>query len=154
MTHKMYTILKDDYDRKWVDSEKDLAAWTDTRSQRSRLRGNGEDEKQYQIRLERWKNVPVTRTHRQAQWLHCAIIASRALDYISYYRKAYVESGYDPYSLDQYYFSPFQFAEFMWICLLEGINDEYCPTPKYLQRLEMESEKMLSEVIECWELGT
>ncbi|KAK3943413.1 hypothetical protein QBC46DRAFT_377746 [Diplogelasinospora grovesii] len=77
----MYIILKDEYEWKWPDRNKHLMGWKDNREEF--VREVDEDDGIYRDRMRRWQRWPQLKSKRQEQWLRCAIITFRALDYLS-----------------------------------------------------------------------
>lgn len=76
----MYSILKDQIRWRWPDPNKHLSLWKDVRDEL--IQEEGESDKAYVARAARWRRWPSVKTNEQAQWLHYAIITSRAHTYL------------------------------------------------------------------------
>ncbi|KAI1120991.1 hypothetical protein F5Y10DRAFT_272530 [Nemania abortiva] len=108
----MFGVIQHEYEWSWPDKEKHLNTWEHNRG--PCIKSSWESEKGFEDRKIRWDAAPEHITNEQAEWLRCALIASRAFEYLYLSRS-------EGYGLEKSVgFSPKYFYEYVWLCLNQG----------------------------------
>ncbi|KAI0486829.1 hypothetical protein F4859DRAFT_467070 [Xylaria cf. heliscus] len=156
----MYRILKNEFKWEWPNKDKHLEAWDDNRGECTQQQGESDED--HQARAEVWHEWPSFKTTAQAQWLGCAIITSRALEYLYQCHT----QGQCPriYSArwGKYGFEPQDFYKYVWICLSQGHGTRIWKTQPPMpseteQNVEFwfasSAQRLVDETVKAWEAG-
>ncbi|KAH6653375.1 hypothetical protein BKA67DRAFT_519594 [Truncatella angustata] len=159
---RMHALLEHDYQWRWPDNSHHLANWVDDPSKCAKK--SEEDTTTYAERDSRRNFVREFITNEQAQWLRCAVITSRALEYLQACRRQkLILQGLSPSGQD-YSFEPRLFYQYIWICLNQGTGTRLwksAPLMFLIPETESDSgdlvvltaQRLLEVTIRNWEQG-
>lgn len=121
-TEFMFQTIQDFYNWDWPSADRHLAnrrIIPDDKDDKRRQRDPDEDDEEYNGRMRRVEAWPGVEADKHCQWIQCAMITARALDYLQQAQDA-GQSLSGKLGEYRYHFDPLRFYDFMWICLHQG----------------------------------
>lgn len=159
----VYDIIKHLY--KWdlpskeKHLEKRLAEVHKDKGDEETNQDEGEDDQEYEARMQWIRDTPYRKADSQARWLNCAIIMDRALDFLeqAHQKHGDISGKSGDYT---YHYHPRDFYEYMWACLHQGsfilARKERFPSHDKQNSgawYKEESGKTIQRIIEKWHKG-
>lgn len=138
-----------------------MASWKDDRGEC--IKDKDENGEEYNERATLWGRWPNLKTNKQAQWLRCAIITNRTLQYLqTCHTQGLNLKGTSPGG-NSYAFIPQNFYEYLWICLSQGLGrrqwKKQPPMPsEHMQNkgiwFESNANRLVKGTVSKWEHGS